>query len=118
MEVYEEMVTRFLHVTLEVLKYIYPDKRAQIEKLKISFEFSDPFPEDSTKNWQGIVSLYNGGVLSLETAVTMLALTDAPAEEIERIQQAAAEKLAAENAALEQKEQAKQAAKEQATPTT
>lgn len=118
MEVYEEMVTRFLHVTLEVLKYIYPDKRAQIEKLKISFEFSDPFPEDSTKNWQGIVTLYNGGVLSLETAVTMLALTDAPQEEIERIQQAAAEKMAAENAALEQKEQAKQAAKEQATPTT
>lgn len=111
MEVYEEMITRYLHMTLEVLKYIYPDKRAQIEKLKISFEFSDPFPEDSTKNWQGIVTLYQGGVMSLETAVTMLALTDAPAEEIEKIQQAAAEKAAAENAALEQKEQAKQAAK-------
>ena len=103
MEVYEEMIMRFLHVTLEVLKYVHPEKRAQIEKLKISFEFSDPFPEDSTKNWQGIVNLYNGGVLSLETAVTMLALTDAPQEEIERIQQAAAEKLAAENALKENK---------------
>ena len=98
MEVYEEMIIRYLHVTLEVLKYIYPSKRAQIEKLKVSFEFSDPFPEDSTKNWQGIVTLYNGGVLSLETAVTMLALTDAPAEEIARIQQAAAERQAAEKA--------------------
>ena len=116
MEVYEEMVTRYLHMTLEVLKYIYPDKRAQIEKLKISFEFSDPFPEDSTKNWQGIVNLYQGGVMSLETAVTMLALTDAPQEEIEKIQQAAAEKAAAENAALEQKEQAKQAAKAAVSP--
>ena len=47
----------------------------------------------------------------------MLALTDAPAEEIERIQLAAAEKAAAENAALEQKEQAKQAAKAVAAPT-
>ena len=47
----------------------------------------------------------------------MLALTDAPQEEIERIQQAAAEKLAAQNAAMEQQEAAKQAAKEGAQPT-
>ncbi len=101
LEVYEEMITRYLHVTLEVLKNIHPDMTSQIDKLKISFEFSDPFPDDSTKNWSGIVNLYGGGVISLETAVTMLALTDAPKEEIEKIQLAEAERLAAENAAKE-----------------
>lgn len=96
LEVYEEMVTRFMHLTLKVLTQIYPDMLTKIEQLKISFEFSDPFPEDATKNWNGIVSLYQGGVCSLETAVTMLALTDAPEEEIQRLQEAAAEKAALE----------------------
>lgn len=101
LEVYEEMIERYLHLTLKVLTQIYPDKKAQIDKLVISFEFQDPFPEDATKNWTGISALYNGGVISLETAVTMLALTDAPEDEIAKIQQAALDKIAAENAAKE-----------------
>lgn len=92
MEVYEEMITRFLHLTLVVLTLIYPDKKTLIDKLKIEFEFSDPFPDDATKNWTAIGSLYTSGVISLETAVTLLALTDAPAEEIERIKLANFEK--------------------------
>ena len=95
------MIERYLHLTLKVLTQIYPDKKAQIDKLVISFEFQDPFPEDATKNWTGISALYNGGVISLETAVTMLALTDAPEDEIAKIQQAALDKIAAENAAKE-----------------
>ncbi len=94
LEVYEEMITRFLHLTLAVLTQIHPDKKAQIDKLKISFECQDPFPEDATKNWQGIVSLYGGGVISLETAVTMLALVKAPEEEIARLQEAEAARVA------------------------
>lgn len=92
LEIYEEMITRYLHLTLKVLTLLYPDKKTLIEGLKIDFEFSDPFPEDKTAHWGGIVSLYNGGVISLETAVVMLALTDAPEEEIERIRLAAFEK--------------------------
>lgn len=97
LEIYEEMITRYLHLTLEVLKLIYPEQRAQIEKLDISFEFQDPFPDDATKNWSGICNLYTSGVVSLETAVTMLALTDAPEEEIAKLQEAAAAKMAMEN---------------------
>ena len=96
LEVYEEMITRFLHLTMKVLTQIYPDKVAQLDKLKVSFEFQDPFPDDATKNWQSIVTLYQGGLVSLETAVTMLALTEAPEEEIQRLQEAAAEKMAME----------------------
>lgn len=92
LEVYEEMISRFLHLTLAILPLIHPDKKTMIDALKIGFEFSDPFPEDASEQWSGIVSLYNGGVLSLNTAVTMLALTDAPEEEIERIKLAAFER--------------------------
>ena len=92
LEIYEEMITRYLHLTLKVLTLLYPDKKTLIEGLKVSFEFSDPFPEDKSAHWNGIVGLYAGGVVSLETAVTMLALTDAPEEEIERIKLAAYER--------------------------
>lgn len=92
LEIYEEMIMRYLHLTLKILTLLYPDKKTLIEALKIDFEFSDPFPEDKTTHWNGIVSLYAGGLVSLETAVTMLALTDAPEEEIERIKLAAFER--------------------------
>ena len=92
LEIYEEMITRYMHLTLKILTLIHPDKKTLIESLKIGFEFSDPFPEDKSAHWNGIVSLYNGGVCSLETAVMMLALTDAPNEEIDRIKLAAYEK--------------------------
>ena len=97
LEVYEEMMTRYMHLTIKILSLLHPDKKAQLDKLRISFEFQDPFPEDSTKNWTGIVQLYTGGVVSLETAVTMLSLTKAPEEEIVRLQESAAEKAALEN---------------------
>ena len=104
LEVYEEMITRFLHLTLKVLTQLYPEKLTLIDKLKVSFEFQDPFPEDATKNWTGIAALYNGGVCSLETAVTMLALTNAPEEEIQRLQEAALAKAAAEEERKAQKQ--------------
>ena len=43
---------------------------------------------DKERAWQSIGQLYKDGLVSLEQAVTMLALTDAPKEEIERLQQA------------------------------
>ena len=92
LEIYEEMITRYLHLTLKILTLVYPDKRTLIEGLKIDFEFSDPFPEDRTSHWSGIANLYASGLVSLETAVMMLALTDAPEEEIERIRLAAFER--------------------------
>ena len=96
MEIYEEMITRYMHMTLKVLTQLHPDMLTKIEELKIGFEFADPFPDEKNKNWAGIVQLYQGGVCSLETAVMMLALTDAPEEEIERLQMAEKQRQEAE----------------------
>ena len=114
MEIYDEMISRFLHLTLKILTLLYPDKKTLIEGLKVEYEFSDPFPEDKSLHWSGIVNLYAGGVVSLETAVMMLALTDAPEEEIERIKLAAFEKqetseiIAAGNAEMQAEAKAQQ----------
>lgn len=92
MEIYEELIGRLSHVIIAVLKELYPEKRSKIDTLEVSFEFAEPFEDDKKDKWKVISDLYNGGVLSLEVAVQMLALTDAPQEEIARIKNDALEK--------------------------
>lgn len=87
-EVYEELVDRERSLIISILKVLHAEMAAKLDELVISFEFSEPFAEDKQKNWSAIASLYQAGVCSLETAVTMLALSDAPEQEIERIQKA------------------------------
>lgn len=87
-EIYEELVDREKSVILAILKYLHPDMAAKLDKLSISFTFAEPFMQDKQKNWQSISQLYQAGVCSLENAVTMLALTDAPEEEIAKIREA------------------------------
>lgn len=60
---------------------------SDFDSLDIEFEFAEPFTQDKEKTWTSITSLYSGGLISLEQAVSMLALTDAPEEEVERIKQ-------------------------------
>ena len=60
-------------------------------KTKNNFTYKSDGKKDK---WKVIAELYNQGVLSLETAVQMLALTDAPAEEIEKIRKDAEDKVA------------------------
>lgn len=88
-EIYEELVGRFRNIVLSILAFEHPDKRNQLEELKIKFEFAEPFNDDKQARWASIASLYSAGLVSLETAVTMLSLTDAPEQEIERILKAA-----------------------------
>lgn len=88
METYEELIGRFRNIVLAILKYFHPDKKAEIDGLKISFEFAEPFAEDKRNRWDAVANLYSSGIVSIETAVSMLALTDAPEEEIERIRAA------------------------------
>lgn len=96
MEIYEEMVTRYLHMTIKVLEQLHSDMLTKLEALKIEFEFADPFPDEKNANWAGIVNLYQGGVCSLDTAVMMLALTDAPEEELEKLKLAEQQRQEAE----------------------
>lgn len=84
-EIYDELVDREKNVVIAILKYIHPDKAAALDSLDIEHEFAEPFNEDKEQTWAAIGKLYQDGICSLEQAVTMLALTDAPEEEIERI---------------------------------
>ncbi len=88
MEIYEEMVDREKNVIIAILKFLHPAMEKKLDALKISFEFAEPFGDDNHDNWKAIGDLYEAGLISLETAVRMLALTDAPEEEIERIKAA------------------------------
>lgn len=87
-EVYEELVDREKNIVIAILKYLHPNMAERLDNLIISFDFAEPFAEDKQKSWDAIASLYQAGVCSLENAVAMLALTDAPEEEIERIKAA------------------------------
>lgn len=84
-EIYGELIGREKNLIIAILKFLHPDKANELDKLDISFEFSEPFAQDKQKNWNAIGQLYGAGVVSIETAVQMLSLTDAPEEEVSRI---------------------------------
>lgn len=92
MEIYEELIGRLSHVIISVLKELYPDMAAKFNKLDVRFQFAEPFEDDKKDKWKSIADLYTQGVLSLELAVQLLALCDAPEEEIARIRQGMEEK--------------------------
>ena len=87
-EEWKEYVDRLRNVILAVLKELHPEKAKEFESLKVSFEFSEPFEADRREVWSSIAELYQAGLMSLEEAVNMLALTKAPEDEVERIKQA------------------------------
>lgn len=84
-ENYGPMVDRMKNVIIEILKLLHPERQTKIANLKVGFEFGEPFSEDKREMWQSVINLYNGGLISLETGVGMISLTDSPEEEIDRI---------------------------------
>lgn len=84
-EIYGELIDRMKNVMISILIFLHPDKRTALENLRVSFDFSEPFATDKQQMWSSVGQLYKDGVISIETAVQMLAITDAPAEEVERI---------------------------------
>jgi hypothetical protein len=85
MEIYGELVDRDVKVIIGVLQFLNPDMAAKLGELQISFEFAEPFQTDKRDEWQSIVTLYSGGLVSLEEAVRRLGLTEDPVAELERI---------------------------------
>lgn len=92
-EAWQEYVDRLRNIILAILLELNPDKGNSIKKLKVSFEFPEPFASDRRDQWTAISNLYKSGLLSLEEAVNMLALVKAPEEEIERLKNAQQEAL-------------------------
>lgn len=88
LEVWDDLVDRYKNVLIEVLAFLHPDKAELIRALKVKHEFSDPFAADEQGRRQSISQLYTSGLISLDTAVALLAMVDAPEEEVERIKAA------------------------------
>ena len=86
-EIYGDLVGRCRNVVLGILKQFHPEMSAKLDALKIDFSFAEPFDDDKQRMWQSIGTLRTQGVISIETAVKLLSLTDAPTEEIERLRQ-------------------------------
>ena len=85
-EIYEIAVDREKNLILAIMKNVtHIELRSKLEVLDIDFEFSEPFQEDIDKKWAAIGELYNDGIISLETAVKMLSITDKPEDEIRKI---------------------------------
>ena len=85
-EIYEIAVDREKNLILAIMKNVtHIELKAKLEALQIDFEFSEPFQEDIDKKWTAIGKLYNDGIVSLETAIKMLGITDKPTEEIKKI---------------------------------
>lgn len=85
-EIYDILVDREKNLILAIMMNVtHIHLRKQLAKMNITHEFAEPFNEDKEKQWASIGKLYSDGIISLDLAVTMLALTDAPQEEIERI---------------------------------
>ena len=91
METWQELIDRMRNVILAVAAQLHPEKQKELGELKVKFDFAEPFESDKRENWSSIAQLYTAGLVSLEQAVTMLALSDAPADEVEKLKNAADE---------------------------
>lgn len=87
-ESWKEYVDRMRNVILAILAQLHPDKAKDILGLDVAFEFPEPFASDRREQWEAISGLYRSGLVSLEEAVKMLALTKAPEEEVKKIKEA------------------------------
>ena len=85
LEIYDILVDREVKVIISVLKFLHPDKAKLLDELVVSFEFQEPFEEDKQTRWASIGSAYSDGIISLNTAVRLLGITDKPDEEVEQI---------------------------------
>lgn len=85
MEIYDELVDRDVSVMIAVLKFLHPTMEKELDELRVSFEFAEPFGYDEAENWKKIEGLYTAGLISLDEAVNRLGLTDTPAEEVAKI---------------------------------
>lgn len=86
-EQYGEIFDREKNVIVGILKVLHPERMEELDAMMLKVEFTSPFAKQNSNLWASIASLYKSGVCSLETAVTLLSLTEAPSEEIERIKE-------------------------------
>lgn len=85
-EIYDEMVDREKNLIISIMANVtHPELAVELKRMNVEHSFAEPFNEDKDKQWSAIASLYKSGLLSLDTAVTLLSVSEAPQEEIEKI---------------------------------
>lgn len=85
-EIYDELIDREKNLILSIMMNVtHIELRDQLKDIQIKHEFAEPFAEDVAAHWQSIAQLYNSGVISLQTAVKRLGITDNSQEEVTRI---------------------------------
>lgn len=60
-------------------------KKSQMDALSVSFEFAEPFQDDVSERIGDIINLYESGLMSLETAVSLIDYVKDPATELPKI---------------------------------
>lgn len=119
-EIYSELIDRDKNLMKAILAYQHPDLAKKIEELDIRFDYTEPFAEDNQSEKNFVLTAYNAGLVTLETAVGLLAFTENAENEIKAIKEQAAQKQQQELAAKMQEAALKQAASQptkQAEPT-
>lgn len=85
-EIYDELVDREKNLILAIMsKVTHIELAGELSRLELSHEFAEPFSEDNGTRVNNVVTMYNAGLMSLDTAVEALAFTDRTDEEIRRI---------------------------------
>ena len=85
-ETYDELVDREKNLILAIMRNVtHIELSGELSRLELSHEFAEPFSEDKGTRINNITTLYRAGLMSLDTAIEMLAFTDKTDEEIQRI---------------------------------
>lgn len=91
-EIYTELIDRDKNLILSILAFQHPELKTQLEQLQISFEYTEPFAEDDQSKKSFVTQAYSAGLVTLETAVQLLALTKDSESEIKALKEQAAQK--------------------------
>lgn len=98
-EIYSELIDRDKNLIKAILGYIHPDQESKIKDLEISFDYTEPFAEDNQSEKTFVINAYQAGLVTLDTAVALLALTENAEKEIKSLKEQAAQKQQQEMAA-------------------
>lgn len=87
-ETYDILLDREKNLILAIMQNVtHISLRGELSQLEIEHQFSEPFQDDKKEHDQMIISKYQAGLTSLETAVQELGDTDKPGEEVRRIRE-------------------------------
>lgn len=112
-EIYSELIDRDKNLIKAILSYMHPEMAKKIEELEITFDYTEPFAEDNQSEKTFVLQAYSAGLVTLETAVGLLALTENAENEIAAIKEQAAQKQQQELAAKMQEAALKTASSKQ-----